>query len=151
MPADSTSHWPAVRDEDYSWLARLLAHRALTFSRVVRGLAPHPDAFDERLHLQVGELIRMARDNLAALGEASDYAAACTRPAAGEPPGRDLEWQGAVQLLGYARRQLEGELGAHQQAKTWPWATARARRETARREAPGDQRDHEEGRRRPDR
>ena len=141
MPADTTSPPPAVRDEDYSELARLLAQRALIFARVVRGLAPHPDAFDERLHLLVGELIRMARDHLAALGEAGEYAGACSRQAAGAPPDRAVEWEGAMQLLGYTRQQLEGELRAHQQAMTWPWETARARRQTGWWEAPEHQQD----------
>lgn len=141
MPADTTSPQSAARDEDYSQLARLLAHRALTFARVVRPLASHPDAFDERLHLMVGELIRIARDNPAALGEASDYADACTRQATGAPSDHELDWEGAVRLLGYTRRQLKGERRAHQQAQTWPWETAHTDREKARREAPED---HEE-------
>jgi hypothetical protein len=142
MPADASADEPAVRDEDFSELARLLAHHALTLARVVRGLAPHPGAFDERLHLLVGELIRMARDNLAALAEAGDYAEACTRRAAGVPADRAVEWEGVVQLLAYTRRQLEGELGAHWQAMAWPWEAARARREAARRQPPEDQQDH---------
>ena len=140
MPADPASHPPAIRDEDYSQLACLLAHRALAFARVLCPLASQPVAFDERLHLLVGELIRMARDNLAALGEARDYADASTRQAASAPSRRAVEWEGAVRLLGYTRRRLEDELQAHQQAKTRPWV-AQADRENARRQTQEDQKE----------
>jgi hypothetical protein len=135
VSADSTSQTESVRDEDYSKLARLLAYRALTFARVVRPIGKgQRDVDDERLDLMIGELIRGARDNLAALQEAREYADARTRQAASAPLRRDSEWDGAVKLLGRTRSELARELRAHQQAETWPWGVARADREAAWRE-----------------